>query len=156
MMARAGLDGLPQDRAGIYLARTTQAFHHVVGRYDPSARYLDHTSLPRRGRRLTRGSGGNAPVWPGSWEWEREICLAELPQLSRESSAARHLAKRSAGALNDYRIRKCGGRLSPSVRFRVSLPPPPSLPLFLSARSARPSAQFITPNTGRSIHVLAA
>ena len=59
-------------------------------------------------------------MWPGSWEWEREICLAELPQLSRESSAARHLAKRSADALNDYRIRKCGGCLS--RRFVSSFP----------------------------------
>ena len=59
-------------------------------------------------------------MWPGSWEWEREICLAELPQLSRESSAARHLAKRSADALNDYRIRKCGGCLS--RRFVFSFP----------------------------------
>lgn len=92
-------------------------------------------------------------MWPGSWEWEREICLAELPQLSRESSAARYLAKRSADALNDYRIRKCGGCLS---RRLVS-----SFPchrhhrrLSLSLRSA--SAQFITPNAGRSIYVLTA
>lgn len=36
---------------------------------------------------MYEGVGGDALLWPGSWEWEREICLAELPQLSRKSSA---------------------------------------------------------------------